>query len=287
MGIKNFLRFLLCLIVTLSLVACNTAVSSVPSTSNSGTKTDTEQPPADNPDTEVSGTDQDTEVPSTDEPVADDPATEVPSADVPVTDDPATEIPPTEEEPDTWYTLTDASVLNGTYRGEYYPQSPEEYGIYILELVCPYNDGGKIPNGVKIDKILDLETLVYKNASEKGITEDQAWAEIKSMYKYYSETGNYGLILSRETLIDGEAFLSCLSSGGSGIKVHSSGNKLQYTENGSTVYLYRQQNITENKTVKKQTRTAAEKLPFFVYQKHFSTALSKKSGFFLSGGGAA
>ena len=224
MGIKNFLRFLLCLIVTLSLVACNTAVSSVPSTSNSGTETDTEQPPAGNPDTEVSGTDQDTEVPPADEPVA---------------DDPATEVPPTEEEPVTWYTLTDASVLNGTYRGEYYPQSPEEYGIYILELVCPYNDGGKIPNGVKIDKILNLETLVYKNASEKGITEDQAWAEIKSMYEYYSETGNYGLILSRETIIDGEAFLSYLSSGGSGIKVHSSGNKLQYTENGSTVYLYR------------------------------------------------
>ena len=84
MGIKNFLRFLLCLIVTLSLVACNTAVSSVPSTSNSGTETDTEQPPADNPDTEV---------PPTDEPVADDPATEVPPADEPVADDPATEVP--------------------------------------------------------------------------------------------------------------------------------------------------------------------------------------------------
>lgn len=220
-------------------------MSSVPSTSNSGTETDTEQLPADNPDTEVPPADEpvaddpNTEVPPTDEPVADDPATEVPPADELPADDPATEIPPTEEEPDTWYTLTDTSVLNGTYRGEYYPQSPEEYGIYILELVCPYNDGGKIPNGVKIDKILNLETLVYKNASEKGITEDQAWAEIKSMYKYYSETRNYGLILSRETFIDGEALLSYLSSGGSGIKVHSSGNKLQYTENGSTVYLYR------------------------------------------------
>ena len=92
-GIKNFLRFLLCLIVTLSLVACNTAVSSVPSTSNSGTETDTEQPPADNPDTEVSGTDQDTEVPPTDEPVADAPNTEVPPADELPADDPATEVP--------------------------------------------------------------------------------------------------------------------------------------------------------------------------------------------------
>lgn len=49
------------------------------------------------------------------------------------------------------------------------PGIPEEYGSYL-----PAITAGKAANGTRIDDILNLETLVYKNASEKGITEDQA-----------------------------------------------------------------------------------------------------------------
>lgn len=78
MEYKNFLRFLLCLILGISLMACHTSISSAPAVSpdSNGTNTEvpgTDQEPGDNPDTEVPGTDQDpgdnpdTEVPGTDQ----------------------------------------------------------------------------------------------------------------------------------------------------------------------------------------------------------------------------
>lgn len=60
------------------------------------------------------------------------------------------------------------------------------------------------------------------------------------MYEYYSETGNYGLILSRETFTDAKAFLRQLSEEGSEIEFYTPVDKLRYTIQGNTVCIYRQ-----------------------------------------------